>query len=245
MNDDREFWSTQTSSLHRYEGTEFYARKAEEHFCFTLPEHRGLEFIDLGCGAGELLQHLCRLLRYTAAIDYSPSMLEVARANIKDQSVNFVCETAEEYLSNHPYPAWTTTGAVNQYLAPPDQIALLSLFAASQSAKAYYMFDCVDPLRYQVLSLGSSYLEVNQPRLKTVVERARWFCRVNRGVAGLARRWGSSDASQHAARLPDKVMGWGFLPAFWLRAAADLDLSVRFGSSLTYEYRYHVAIYKK
>jgi SAM-dependent methyltransferase len=244
MHDYRDFWQSQTSSLHRYADAQFFEWKAEEHVSFITPEHRSLEFVDLGCGAGELLRHLCRRLRYTAAIDYSPSMLDVARTTIQDQSIDLVCDTAENYLASHQCPGWTTTGAVNQYLAPLEQFALLRLFAVSKCAKAYYMFDCVDPLRYQFLHLGSSYLNANRPRLKTTVERAIWIYRVGRGVASLARRWDRCGLSEGAARLPGKGMGWGFLPAFWMQAAAELGLAVRFGSSRTYEYRYHVAISK-
>jgi hypothetical protein len=77
-------------------------------------------------------------------------MSAVARENMAGNTVDLACATPGSYLHEHEHRAWTTTGAVNQYLDSVEQFALLDVFVGSGSAKVFHMFDCVDPLRYQM-----------------------------------------------------------------------------------------------
>ncbi len=143
------------------------------------------------------------------------------------------------FLRTAPNSVWTTTGAINQFLAPDQHRRLLDLFAEHPHAKRYYMFDCVDPLRYALLAHGISYRPTHLARAADLATRSKRAIRRLMLAGRLAV--GKPRDSQY---LGSAAMGWGQLPRFWIREAMSRRLGVEIVSSKYYEYRYHVVLEK-
>jgi hypothetical protein len=166
-------------------------------------------------------------------------MLAAARQRLGSQAPELIEADVFQYLPRATQPVWMTTQALNQYLNRSDLLRLLHIFRLNPNSKAFYLFDCVDPLRYRLMAHGSSYrpeqlLPVSFVRkAKQLLQRALFSC-------GMLLGGYSSEASY----LGSASMGYGYLPRFWLAFVADTGLSVEILSSRYYEYRYHVVIRK-
>ena len=236
---ESDFWLAKRSSLHRGSGDRYYEDKAAEHLAFMDASDRQAAAIDLACGAGELLQKLSPKVNVTAGLDTSPSMLTEAARRLGDQGICLVNEPAIEYLSRNPFAVWMTTGGLNQYLDPVDQRRLLDLLASTPTTRSYYMFDCVDPIRYRMMPVGIGYLSSAQTQNSMIAALRARSLRARAAFQLLV-----GDSTRPAVPLRRPGMGWGYLPRFWAAEAAKRGLTIRFVSSLQYEYRYHVAIGK-
>lgn len=130
-----QFWAKQSMSLNRESGDEFYRKKAKEHRDVLSDNDAQYGILDLGCGAGELLEQLAPLAKVAVGIDYSPAMLAAARRRLDGR---FELELLEadvfSYLPNAEPPVWTTTSAINQYLDGAELERILDLFAANAKA---------------------------------------------------------------------------------------------------------------
>ena len=238
IDDAKRFWSSQTTSLHRFSETAFYTRKAEEHAATMSMEDRIGGCIDLGCGAGELLQHLATLVRVDAGLDYSASMLGEAAQRLRGLPIELVEADPLDYLPAASHRVWITTGAINQYY-PADRLRrLLDLLGGHPHARALYLFDCVDPLRYRTRSFGSRYRPTPNSSIATITQRlrrtgARWR-------VALALAAGRFEAP--IAPLGPSHLGFGQRPDFWIREAQARSIEIEIVSSRFYEYRYHVCL---
>ena len=242
--DDKAFWSTQTSSRHRSSDADFYRRKAREHAAMLTPTERSAGSLDLGCGAGELLFHLSDRVKVDTGIDYSQSMLDQAEKLLEGRNIALLNVDIFDYLPNATEPIWMTTGAINQYLNKPEMHAFLQTFARNEKARALFLFDCVDPIRHKLTSLGISYLRWpdNPPgTLKGLLRPAIRFYRLVRFSADVA----FGRYVDTANKLSGEGMGYGYLPSFWNKTAELLNLDIDIVSSQLYEYRYHVALRKR
>jgi SAM-dependent methyltransferase len=240
----RVFWETQTSSRHRSADPEFYLRKAEEQAALMTPAEKAGGCVDLGCGAGELLFYLSDHAKIDTGLDYSPSMLDAARRRLDGKSITLSDADVFAFLPDCTSPTWMTTGALNQYL-PAHRIAdAVEVFTVNARARSFFLFDCVDPVRFAMLPWGSGYQPVKvssytslRSALRPVVVRVRDLLRLARIVL-LPRK------QRESVRLPGEGMGFGYLPSFWLRQADAHRLSIEIVSSRYYEYRYHAIIRK-
>ena len=243
-NDTKEFWNTQTSSLHRSNDDAFYAEKAQDHVSFMAPRDRTLASIDLGCGAGELLVYLAKDIDVREGLDYSRSMLEAARDRLGGSGIALSDADIFTHLPETSHPVWLTTGALNQYLDRERLDAFLDLFAANPAARSLYLFDCVDPIRYSFLTFGLQYAAPAQTLasggMRELARRARAFVR----RARLAALFALGGFERTPIPLGRAAMGYGHKPRYWLEAAAKRGLEAKIGSSRQYEYRYHVALRK-
>lgn len=240
--DDKKFWSTQTSSRHRANDPDFYSKKAAEHAALMTDEDRLAGCLDIGCGAGELLVHLADRVNVETGVDYSQSMLDRAAEALDGRDVKLMNVDIFDYLPPSKHAVWMTTGAINQYLDSERMRAFLDIFAANETARSLFLFDCVDPIRYNVLPYGGSY--VSRPifgsglggfvrRAKRIVRRAMTATELAAGLLSVPCK-----------KLSSVGMGYGYQPWFWLEAARDRALSVEIVSSRYYEYRYHVILRK-
>lgn len=245
MNDpeDKEFWSKQTSSLHRSDDEGFYRGKAEEHAALMTPGERSAGCVDLGCGAGELLFHFTDHANVLAGVDYSQSMLDQAARTLDGKNVALLNADIFEYLPDAGFGVWTTTGAINQYLDPVRLNAFLDMFASNREARAVFLFDCVDPIRYLTLPFGSSYRLAQPPRGSGLKAHLRPAHRLYRRWL-VASRLALGRLAAPSTKLGSANMGYGYLPRFWIDAAALRNLRIDIVSSRFYEYRYHVALRK-
>lgn len=239
----RKFWHSQTTSLHRDGSDDFYRRKATEHARFFLPDECDWPCADLGCGAGELLKHLAAQINVAAAIDYSGTMLAEAKRRLSGSSISFHEAGAFDYLPRAQEKIWMTTGAVNQYLDKPAMDAFLAMFGKHSAARTLMFFDCVDPVRYALLSFGIAYLATkagNGPAWRRALRPVRLLQR------RLVLAWHILTGGRNRAgiRLGKASMGYGYPPSYWRAAAARLGLEIAIASSEAYEYRFHVFLRK-
>lgn len=237
---DKDYWSRQTSSLHRFSTPQFYRAKAVEHVALMKPEDRDAGALDLGCGAGELLENLIPHIRIDAGMDYSPSMLEAARARLGSNAPRLEEGDVFDCLPAAKSKVWLTTGALNQYLSPVQIKSILDIFKLNDNVSSFYLYDCVDPVRYRLLNVGLSY-RIEQLEAPSLKKKAyAWFLRVKAASGFLFGGF-----AQDAQSLGLVGMGYGFLPRFWLKAARERGLSIEIVSSKYYEYRYHVVLTKE
>ena len=243
MDTPKAFWNAQNSSLHRDSSAAFYRGKAEEHASLISPEDRSAGIVDLGCGAGELLEQLAGLVKIDAALDFSDAMLAEARRRLADHSdVALINADLFAYLPKQRHAVWTTTGAINQYLDRAETMRFLDLFAKHPDAHALYLFDCVDPLRYALLPYGLSYRpeHLDDGQTKTFRARVGRPVRLTQRVSKLLTGGFTKDFQY----LGSAGMGYGAPPRFWLLTARNFGLHAQIVSSRYYEYRYHVLLHK-
>jgi len=245
MNDlsARRFWERQVSSLHRSDSREFYAQKAAEHLALMSVNELAGPAIDLGCGAGELLNCYIPRINVTKGLDYSSSMLAIARSRVPAADVELINANVFDYLPACGEPVWITTGALNQYLAHNELQRVIGLFADNARARSFFLFDCVDPLRYAMLPFGSSYLPAQDAGASLRRTLARGI-HLGFRRAAVASRLLAGSLSRASVKLPGDGMGFGHRPDQWHRWARAHSLECAIFSSQQYEYRYHVILRK-
>ena len=238
---DKAFWAQQSSSFGRYDSMEFYADKADEHTQLMRIEDRGAGAVDLGCGAGELLEHLLHKVHIEAGIDYSPSMLAEAKKRIGEDSLKLMEADVFQYLENATHPVWLTTGALNQYLKASQIEHLMALFHNNPRARSFYLFDCIDPIRYCLMGFGISFRpdQLNQ-------DKVAWYRHIIRSLrrALFALNLMSGRFYGDCVFMGSAAMGYGYLPRFWMELGKHYGISTRIVNSRHYEYRYHVLFNK-
>lgn len=243
MNNEKKFWDQQSSSLNRSGEPEFYRLKAAEHGELFSSQDKLAGCIDLGCGAGEFLYFLAKHVKVEVGLDYSESMLESAKKNLESyQDIELVAADIFDYLPTSKNYVWMSTGGINQYLDEDNSIDVLRIFAENNNAGSLYYFDCIDPIRYGLMSLGISYRAEHVGGAMPATLRRR----VAYGVRRLqwAAKFASGSISAPFQYLGRPAMGYGALPHFWLKASEGLGLKAEIVSSRYYEYRYHV-IFRK
>ena len=243
MENSKEFWQKQSSSHNRSADPEFYRRKAAEHAALLDPVEREAGCIDLGCGAGEMLRFFADDVNVKVGLDYSDAMLVAARAALGDRDIELTAADAFAYLPATAIPVWTTTGALNQYLSIEKLKDLMHIFADNPSSRSFFLFDCIDPMRFRAMPLGISYRENHayahdNPTIRRKIKQL--MLRVQYGTQLL---FGRFDRDIHW--LGNASMGYGIRPGFWHRIGKELDLGIEIVSSRYYEYRYHVLVRKK
>ncbi|MCO7570707.1 class I SAM-dependent methyltransferase [Pseudomonas chlororaphis] len=241
MNNPKDYWQDKTNSGHRFSSTEYFRKKALE--CVQIIEEFGSEgeIIDLGCGAGELLEQLIPLIKISKGIDYSASMIESARKRLEGIDIDLDVADVFETLPQSSFPIWTTTEALNQYLNATEMARIIKIFARNEKAHAFYLFDCVDPIRYLTLGMGSYYSSQPEPVVNGLTVRAKSIVRDLISCAKLA----NFRVGRHQwIKWKDQGMGFAYTPYFWFETCKRLNLEVSFISSKYYEYRYHAIIRK-
>lgn len=198
--------------------------------------------VDLGCGAGEMLVPLLKEVTFHAAIDYSESMLASAREALDGSKIALLCADVFEYLPESSHPVWMTTGALNQYLPADELKRLVEIFATNETARALFLFDCIDPIRYRILPLGIGYRDIDgrwtaSPTIRMRVGRLAYRLRI---CAALV----SGQLLDGVQKLDSTAMGYAVMPSFWGKLCREIGLSIEMVSSRYYEYRYHVIIRK-
>ena len=246
MTDDelRAFWGTQSSSRHRSADPEFYRHKAEEHAALMTPEEKAAGCADLGCGAGELLYYFSDHAKVDVGLDYSRSMLDAARSRLDQKSIPLSDADVFTYLPECTSPTWMTTGALNQYLPAPRLADLVQLFSVNAAARSFFLFDCVDPVRYAMLPCGIGYQPMNVSARRPLSRLLRRSLRSLVNLLRVAQIVLLPRRQREWARLPGEGLGYGYLPATWQALAGTHQLRLEMVSSRYYEYRYHVILRK-
>ena len=232
----KDFWEGKTTSLHRSDSADFYRLKAAEHASIIQQEDRVLPAVDIGCGAGELLYFLGEYCSVQVGLDFSESMLAIARERLKGKKISLLNQDAFNYLESSAEPVWLACGSINQYLEQSGQQRLLDVFVKNPSASSVYLFDCVDPIRYVSLPLGLGYVPKPAPKRLRIIYNTLVLLKLS--LASML-----NPSANLVVNLGE--MGYGFAPQFWLAQGSKRGLAVEIVSSKYYEYRYHVAIRKK
>jgi SAM-dependent methyltransferase len=237
--DFRQYWRVRESSMNRREDAAYYARKATEHVRLMDLFGPREAVVDFGCGAGELLAPFHAAYRTgIAAIDFSPSLLERARAALAGTGVEFVEAEAAEYARKATAPRWMSCGAVNQYSDESALASFVESFAANPHASQMFLFDTIDPARLTLLRgrIVESYVKPGGLRGAGLRQNLR----------ALAYGWrGWRLARDRRSVVPLGSTGYAVKLAFWRDACRRASLEVEFASSAEFEYRYHVVIRKR
>jgi hypothetical protein len=266
MTDYSRIWSTQFQSGNRSNTFLYLERKALETYA-VLKDYCGYStepVVDLGCGAGELLEHLLSSINIVKAVDYSKTMLSAARerlANLKLHTApDLICEGVD-ILPGLMESVWISTGALSQYSSKDQLELIVSRFQENQAARYFVLFDTIDPVRYFALpfiSYKNSYigkgalvdskvydsnssLEVAARKKRSLnLILSRPLIILHNLLCGLS----TILTSPQVCRLPGSLMGYGVSPSFWLSIASRRGLGISILSSREFEYRYHVVISK-
>jgi SAM-dependent methyltransferase len=234
------FWSQQNASMNREASGDFYRKKAKEHYEVLSSADARAGILDLGCGAGELLEYLAPLAAIAVALDYSPSMLAAARQRLgPGAGIELVEADIHTYLPQAAQPVWMTTGAINQYLDKNNLRKIIDLYASNKTARAFYLFDCIDPLRFALLMHGISYRPEHLVNPGLTASATRLVRRLL-----IAGELALNSYARDVRYLGSPGMGYGQSPAFWLGECAKRGLAIEVISSRYYEYRYHVIVRK-
>jgi SAM-dependent methyltransferase len=238
-NQIQKYWSSVNSSSHRQNNIEFYNNNAREHISLIDNDDIDKEFIDLGCGAGKILQYYKKELNYIEGLDSSVSMISEAK-KLLNKSIKLVHADPFDYLPNCKIPIWTTCGALNQYLNNHEVEKFLHLFKKNQYALSLYMFETICPIRYSLLTNGISF------RQQHLDQKLNFKLKCKNKLKKLifAFYFSLGKYSKDTVYLNSPVMGYGHSPSLWHKLGEKYDLKIDIIGSKYYEYRYHVILRK-
>lgn len=238
VNNIKNYWSSVNSSSHRRSEPIFYEKNVKEHLSAMDPEDINLEIIDLGCGAGVLLEHYINATRVVVGLDFSSSMIAAAKDRIGNK-VDLVNADIFEYLPKCSIPVWMTTEGLNQYLTDSEIRRLIAIFKNNENAKSFYLFETICPIRFPLMNFGLSYR--NESWITKSYYGGLKICLLRFKYA-LKLLFGGFEKGAHYLGTPR--MGYAYTPRFWHVLAQEFGLNVEILGSKYYEYRYHVVLKK-
>lgn len=242
MSEIRKYWNTKNKSGQRYQSKEFFDSKAKEHFSLIDDNCLAKGVIDLGCGAGEVLEgYLRNNYKVIAGMDFSTSMLDEARKNLSGYDISLFEGDVFKVLPEAKYSAWIATQSLNQYLPPHKLEEFIKLFEENDNVKQLALFDCVDFLRYL-------YMPIHGFRYDSTGLGSGGFRKKLGFYKAMIRILLELTVFLITGAKPYKFlgveMGYGYLPLFWMSLAKKYNLTAEIYSSKFYEYRYHVVFHK-
>ena len=110
--DQKSYWDNTASHkwIKEYDSIKFRLKEVTEHFFKFLPKLDNFKILDVGCGTGETLSYLSRILDKNSkitAIDISQSMIEFAQNKLAKQlnftQYAFIVDDAQTYTFNKNY----------------------------------------------------------------------------------------------------------------------------------------------
>ena len=110
--DQKSYWDNTASHkwIKEYDSIKFRLKEVTEHFFKFLPKLDNLKILDIGCGTGETLSYLSRILDKNSkitAIDISQSMIEFAQNKLAKQlnftQYAFIVDDAQTHTFNKNY----------------------------------------------------------------------------------------------------------------------------------------------
>jgi SAM-dependent methyltransferase len=231
-------WNSVEDSGNRLNTEWYYQAKASEHIQYFSEEDKRKECIDLGCGAGEILQYMVIDLNITTALDFSAKMIAFAKELKYHRQPEFICADIFMYLPSCTVPVWTTCGAINQFLDFNRICEVIRLFALNPNVQSFYLFDCIDPLRYSTLLLGSSFKKDESK--KNYLSLIGYFYNILELIKVSYKVNFVSPTYKYS------ILHFGFAhaPRLWHELGEEYNLQIDIVSSRFFEYRYHVFIKK-
>ncbi len=235
--DAKEYWKNQVSSMNRSNDDAYYEYKCAEHLLVMKDANLSNGLIDYGYGDGLLLQKISQRLDCDiVGVDFSESLFEIASNLEYSKSTSLYLCDAIEYAKIAKGSVWMSCGAINQFSDRSQMDALLKIFDENKFATEIYFFDCIDPLRYWLVSYGviDSYIFPKRRR----VTLGRFIGVLRAGFLIL------SNFLSDKSCMPVSEMGYGFSPDYWLKISMTKGYNIRIISSQVFEYRYNVVIKK-
>jgi SAM-dependent methyltransferase len=226
------YWEGKRSSGHRYNGENFYKEKAKEHLLLFKEIEKEMRISDIGCGAGELLYYLVERCHVVDAVDYSSSMITQAKKRLHHKGLEFIISDAHSYMKQSKSQVIVGCESFNQYLDSKEIEEIIDLFVASSHMRSIFLFDTIDPDRYQLWSQGRIRYDHFFPSRKAIL------------MLYLREIWSLFDGGYRDYGIKIGEMGYGYRPHFWMDLAKKHHLKLEIISSLKYEYRYHVVLRK-
>ena len=110
--DQKSYWDNTASQkwIQEYDSIKFRLKEVTGHFFEFLPKLDNLKILDVGCGTGETLSYLSRILDKNSkitAIDISQSMMEFAKdklsAKLNFHQYDFIVDDAQTHTFNKNY----------------------------------------------------------------------------------------------------------------------------------------------
>ena len=217
----REYWAGLDDAGHRYqteEGLRFYARELRHYF----PE-RPVRVLELGCGNGDLYDHLKSQFKSYVGIDFSQAMLAKYKAKCTDTAL-VQADVSRLPLGTCQYDVVLSTG-VCQYL-DKDMLRsnLEQVYHLLDTEGIYLIANIPDAQLRWFYYAGALRGDLDQsPWLRTLCSRARAII----------------------TRKADDGIGYWYSRRALCKLAAEYGFVGRTYSSANYEYRFHVVLRKQ
>jgi len=233
MKSFEKYWKNKTLSGHRHDSSIFYKDKVREHLALLSDDEKKMDISDIGCGAGELLFYLEKECNIVEAVDYSQSMLDKAKKLLRGKKLNFLIFDANSYIKQTCSEVLFACGSFNQYLDKKDIENIVKTFRESSSCRSMFLFDTIDPDKYELWKQGRARYDRFFPSRKEILK-------LNvKEILGVF----TGKYKQYMVEIGE--MGYAYRPHYWSYLANQYDLDIEMVSSQKYEYRYHVILRKQ
>lgn len=233
MNFWKNYWKDKQDGGHRNKTEGFLHLESEEKIFHM---GKGDRVLDFGCGAGELTTYFATSFREVFGIDFSKSMLSKAleRATLLGlKNVNFLesdlNDLSLKVLENEKFDV-ITSAAVIQYFTIEDIKTFLKFSnqRLRENGKVIF-FDVIHPELFNLFLCG--VFSAEPPSLiRYAYKRVKFF--INSKLRSLNN-------------LPEHEMGYAYNPYQLLQLADEFGYEGKMVSSMYYEYRFHIILWKK
>ncbi len=222
------------SPVHAHSSSAWFDRYALEIRMFL----SGAEsLVDAGCGSGEILERIAGDFPKVTAIDYSPSMLERARARMESRGyahVRLFCDniTAIAKYCDEPVDA-IYSSAVVQYLSPTELDQFLVSCARILKPGGRVVLLNIPNINCRTLFLLGFYKH----------ERPVPFFRFLKGLPGLWMKMVRYWISNGFRKYDDGIGNWFSIDEIRKRAVThSFNAEIYGASAVEYHYRFHAVL---
>ena len=94
-------------------------QQRNEYVLKFLKKNKGLSFLDVGCGPGNLVYNSSKFTKKSVGIDFSKEMISIANKNFKKKNIFFYCSSIFDFHNKEKFDVISANGFI-EYISIND-----------------------------------------------------------------------------------------------------------------------------